>query len=167
MQTKIKINMTVKDMFSFLLNNTYRKFTGIIWVAFSLVLIAVTIITWGDVKIINSILLIVLACMYTVVNPIMLYFKAKSQIKNNDYFKEELCYELNDEGITVTQGEAMAETKWEEIWKAVRMGRNVVVYVTNLRAFVWPVSCISEQYEEIYGIIRKNMNIRCKLKSRL
>ena len=87
MQSQFKVNITVKDMYTFLMNNTYRKFTGIIWIIFSLIVIGVTIYTWGDIKIANSILLIVLASLYTVVHPIILWLKAKAQIKNNDYFK--------------------------------------------------------------------------------
>lgn len=67
MKTEFDVNISEKNMFVFLFNNTYRRMTGIIWIIFSIVIIGVTVYTWGDVKIQNSILMILLASLYTVI----------------------------------------------------------------------------------------------------
>ena len=49
MKTEFDVNISEKNMFVFLFNNTYRRITGIIWIIFSIVIIGVTVYTWGDV----------------------------------------------------------------------------------------------------------------------
>lgn len=164
MQTEFKVNITVKDLYGFLINNTYRKLTGVIWIIFSIAVIIVAIYTWGDVKLANSILLIVMALLYTVVNPILLYLKAKAQLKNNDYFKNELAYKTDATGITVSQGTESTTIKWNEMWKAVKYGGIVVVYVTNIRAFILPVRCIGDQFNNFVDNAASGLGNRCHLK---
>ena len=166
MQTEFKVNITVKDMFCFQMNNTYRKLTGIIWIIFSIVVIGVVIYTWGDVKILNSILLIVVASLYTIVNPILIYLRSKAQIKNNDYFNNELTYRTDSKGITVSQGSESTSIKWDEMWKAVKYGEIVVVYVTTIRVFILPIRCIGEQYNNFVQNATDGLGARCHLKKK-
>lgn len=117
MKTEFDVNISEKNMFVFLFNNTYRRVTGIIWIIFSIVIIGVTVYTWGDVKIQNSILMILLASLYTVINPLMLYSRARKQVRNNDYFANVLHYVVDEEGVKVSQNGQNASVKWDEVWK--------------------------------------------------
>lgn len=164
MQTEFKVNITVKDIFSFQINNTYRKLTGVIWIIFSVAVLGVAIYTWGDVSIGNTILLIIMSLLYTVVNPIMLYLKAKAQVKNNDYFNNELVYRTDSKGITVSQGSETTTVKWNEMWKAVRYGGIVIVYITTIRAFILPVRCLGEQYNSFVDNAAEGLGARCRLR---
>lgn len=164
MEIKFDIDLTTKDMYKFLLNNTYRRLTGIIWVIFSVIVAAVTVITWGKVELANSVLMIIMASLYTVINPVMLYFKAKSQVKKNETLNSTLHYVIDEEQITVSQGELTERTKWKDIYKLVKYGKQVIVYVTSLNAFVWPLSAIGEHYNEIAEIADKAIGKRNKLK---
>lgn len=164
MNIKFDIDMTTGDMFRFLMNNTYRKATGIIWIIFSIVVAFVTVITWNSVEISNSILLIITASLYTVINPLMLYFKARTQIKKNASFNSTLHYTVDEEKITVLQGELSESTKWKDIYKAVKYGNQIVIYVTNFNAFVWPLKAVGEYTQEIIDIADKALGNRNKIK---
>ena len=137
MKTEFDVNISEKNMFVFLFNNTYRRMTGIIWIIFSIVIIGVTVYTWGDVKIQNSILMILLASLYTVINPLMLYSRARKQVRNNDYFANVLHYVVDEEGVKVSQNGQNASVKWDEVWKIVSYGSEIAAYVSTDRAFIW------------------------------
>ncbi len=166
MKAEFEVKLTTKDMFVFLLNNTYRKLTGIIWMVFSVVVVGVVIFTWGKegVQLYQSILLIVLASLYTIINPIMLLFRAARQIKTNETLRKPLHYVVDEEGITVSQGELSEKTPWENIWKAVKYGDQVVIYVTQLRVFNMPLRFVGDQYEALAGLAKEGLKERCKLK---
>ena len=166
MKAQFKVNINVKDMYTFLMNNTYRKFSGIIWIVFSLTVVGIAIYTWGDVKLVNSILLIVLASLYTVIHPIILWLKAKAQIKNNDYFKQTLDYTADSKGIKVSQGEESTMIKWDEMWKAVRYGGDVVVYVSTIRAFILPIRCMGDQYNNFVEAATQGLGSKCRLRKK-
>lgn len=68
-EVNFDIQITDKDLFKFSINNIYRKFTGILWIVFSITVIFITVYTWGDVSINNSILLICMALLFSVMNP--------------------------------------------------------------------------------------------------
>ena len=131
MKTEFDVNISEKNMFVFLFNNTYRRITGIIWIIFSIVIIGVTVYTWGDVKIQNSVLMILLASLYTVINPLMLYSRARKQVRNNDYFANVLHYVVDEEGVKVSQNGQNAQVKWDEVWKIVRYGNEIAAYVST------------------------------------
>ena len=166
MKTEFSVNITEKDLFAFLMSNTYKKFTGVMWIVFSIVCVGIAIYTWGDVKIWNSIILIFAASFYTIINPILLYSKAKRQIKNNDYFNNELMYKTDSKGITVSQGAESTTIKWDEMWKAVKYGQIAVVYVTTIRAFILPIRCIGEQYNNFVDNASGGLGTRCHLKKK-
>ena len=166
MQINFQVTMTSKKLAKFLINNTYRKLTGIIWIVFSLVVVAVTVYTWGKVDLRSSILMIVLASLYTVINPLMLIYKAGKQVKDNKAFAEPLNYELDDKGITVSQGDNSETTAWDETWKFVKYGDQLIMYITTVRAFVWPVADIGEKYDKIVALAEEKMGKRCKIKKK-
>ena len=163
MKAEFDVKLTAGDMFRFLMNHSYRKVIGIVWVIFSLVVVAVTVITWGKVELLQSVLLIVLASLYTIINPIMLWFKACKQVKN--HFKEPLHYLIDENGITVSLGEASETTPWDQIWKAVNYGSQVVIYVTNIRVFNMPVRCMEGQYGTLRELAGAGLAERCYLKA--
>lgn len=164
MNIKFDIDMTTGDMFRFLMNNTYRKVTGIIWIIFSVVVAFVTVITWNSVELSTSILLIISASMYTIINPVMLYFKARAQIRKNASFNSTLHYAVDEESITVSQGELSESTKWSDVYKAVKYGNQIVIYVTSLNVFVWPLKAVGEYYQDIVNIADKTLGKRNKIK---
>lgn len=165
MKAEFEVKLTTKDMFVFLLNNTYRKLTGIIWMVFSLIVVGVVIFTWGKegVQIYQSILLIVLASLYTVINPIMLLFRAARQIKTNETLQKPLHYVVDEEGIEVSQGELSEKTLWENIWKAVKYGDQIVIYVTQLRVFNMPLRFVGDQYDALASLAKEGLKERCKI----
>lgn len=165
MEVSFDVDIEVGDMYKFLLNNVYRKVTGIIWVVFSFVVIGVTVYTWGDVEYAYSALMILLAALYTVINPVMLYFKARRQIKRTDAFKNTLHYTVDGEGIKISQGEANAEAAWEDMWKAVRYGSQIVVYANAMSAFIWPIRCVGN-YDALVDIMHENMGERCHVRKK-
>lgn len=166
MKAEFKVNITPKDMFCFLINNTYRKFTGIIWIIFSIAVIGVAVYTWGDVNIGNSILLIVTASLYTVINPLILWMKANAQIKHNNYFNNELVYAVDAKGISVSQNEESTTIKWDEMWKAVKYGKLVVVYVSTIRAFILPIRCMEDEYNNFVELAQGGLANRCHLRKK-
>lgn len=164
MKTEFDVNISEKNMFVFLFNNTYRRITGIIWIIFSIVIIGVTVYTWGDVKIQNSVLMILLASLYTVINPLMLYSRAKKQVRNNDYFANVLHYVVDEEGVKVSQNGQNASVKWDEVWKIVRYGNEIAAYVSTDRAFIWPMESIKDNYNDIVRMAEEHIGKRCHIR---
>lgn len=163
-EVNFDIQITDKDLFKFSINNIYRKFTGILWIVFSITVIFITVYTWGDVSINNSILLICMALLFSVMNPFLLWTKSKSQIKKNETMQKSIHYCINGKGVTISQGERTDHVDWNQTWKAVRYGNLVIIYVSSIRAFVLPVSQIGEQYDKLVKILSDGLQTRNHVK---
>ena len=163
-EVNFDIQITDKDLFKFSINNIYRKFTGILWIVFSITVIFITVYTWGDISINNSILLICMALLFSVMNPFLLWTKSKSQIKKNETKQRAIHYCINGKGVTISQGERTDHVDWNQTWKAVRYGNLVIIYVSSIRAFVLPVNQIGEQYDKLVKILSDGLQTRNHVK---
>ncbi len=110
----------------------------------------------------------ILAALFLVVTPVSLKGKAKTQVQRTKMFQKPLEYELSEEGVTVRQGELEVTDKWEDFSKAVSTNRAVILYVTRMRALIFPRESMEEQYEAAVKMISthmppKNVKIRVLL----
>ena len=110
--------------------------------------------------------MILLACIYTVINPVTLYFKSKAQVKKNESFSKPLNYTINETGITISQDEKSDTTKWNVMWKAVRYGNLVVVYVSTIRAFIMPVADIGDNFDKLVELLDLGLKNRNYVKKK-
>ncbi len=66
--------------------------------------------------------------MFVFVNPIMLYTKARKQVKKTPSFQKPIGYELNDEGIVVRQDDQEMVMPWDGVAKVKTTSMSIIVY---------------------------------------
>jgi len=72
-------------------------------------------------------------------------------------FQKPITYELTEEGITISQEDQQTEVKWEEFQKAVSTNRTLILYITRVRALVFPKEALGEQYTAAVQMISTHM----------
>lgn len=157
MKISFKVKLTNKEMFSFLMNNAYRKPMGVILFLFGIGCFVVAALTFRDMGIRSTLLLILLGSLYTIIQPIMLWRNACRQIRKNPVYQDELSYSFDDKGITVSQGENVTSKTWEECYKAVDYGKIVVIYIVVNNGIILPKAAIGEQYEEFAKLVKAHL----------
>ena len=162
MKVEFKVKLTRKEMFTFLINNAYRKPMGVISFLFGIGCFAVAGITWRQMGLQSTLLLILLGSIYTIIQPIMLWKSAGRQIAKNPVYKEELSYSFDDKGITVSQGESVTSKGWDECYKAADYGKVVVIYITVNNGIILPKAAIGSQYGEFVKLAGEHLPGRLK-----
>ncbi len=157
MSVKFNVKMTEKYMYDFMLYHNYTHFSGLVGAIVGVLALGMTISNFisGDTQAAGVTLIV--ALLFLVVTPSTMKQRASMQVKNTPMFQETLEYELNEEGIVVRQGEAQATTSWEECLKAVSTQKSVIVYITRVRALIFPKACMGDQYEEAIKMIHTHM----------
>ncbi|MCR5583900.1 MAG: YcxB family protein [Lachnospiraceae bacterium] len=140
------VNMKTLYLFEFLYINSYGGFRSIINYGFSVIAIVALIMGFGD-SLISKIALVVLALLFTVINPAMLLFKAWRQAKLNPGFSSPVNYSFSSEGITLTQGEASQDAPWELILLAQETRLSIILFTGNNNATILPKADIGEQLD--------------------
>lgn len=158
-QKEIRFSTTVvvKDMFDFLMRHTYVSISGIFGVLLSIGAIVLFLYNYNKQEMFYNVLLLLIAAVFLIIQPIQLWIKAAKQVKLNPMFKEALYYTLNEEGIIVTQKEETLSLKWEEIKKVVESKRNIIIYVTSVSAYILPKNQLQMQLSDIRKILKAYM----------
>lgn len=162
MEVKVEVKLTKKEMFNFLLRHNYTAFGGICGIVLSIGALVMLFLNLGNEKMSVSykVALIAVALLFTVVQPIMLYFKAATQIKNSDAINKPMVYEFNKTGVTITQGEDSVTNKYEDITKVISTKVSVIIYVSKYRAFIIPKASIGEDFETLKDLLVANVKAR-------
>lgn len=157
MSVKFNVEMKEKYMYDFMLYHTYTHISGLLGAVVGVVALGLGISTImsGDVQ--ASMPALLIAILFLIVTPMSTKNRAKMQVKNSEMFQKPLEYEFSEEGVTVRQDELEAVNKWEEFDKAVSTQKSVILYITRVRAIIFPKECMGEQYEEVLKMIHTHM----------
>lgn len=157
MAVKFEVQMTKKAMFDFLLYSSYTSLTGILNVVIGFVTLGVGVnkVVQGDFS--AAAIFFMFATVFLVGNPINIKMRASEQVIRTPMFQKPLCYELNEEGVTVSQDDQTASNKWEDFRKVITTKQSVIMYITKKRAIIFPKECLGEQYNAVVEAIAAHM----------
>ena len=137
-EIKFKIALKVNDLYYFMMHHYYSKPAGIIGLVLSIGSLVLLITRWNVTDATAKMLYFIIALLFTVINPLMLLTKAKAQIQRNKSLGGGLEYILSDEHLSVCLGEERADVGWDQIIRVKDNGRELLVYMTAARAYIWP-----------------------------
>lgn len=144
-QLSVKINS--KELYSFLLWHTYTTASGLFGLFISVMSLVLLAMGYANGDSFRALALIVLGLMFTVINPILLYKKARNQAVNNPVYKNEMIYILDEKGITLKAGEAEETVEWTRIRKCRKTKVVYILYTTKIHAILLPFSAMKEEKE--------------------
>lgn len=161
----LKIELKVADMYEFLLRHTYTSVIGLVGVMISLIALVLFFLNLSDSDMQQRVLLLVIASLFTIINPIQLRMKARQQVSLNPMFKIPLEYEFSNEGITVRQNEQQNDLQWQDAYKVVETKKLIIIYFSKATGFILPKGQMENQKEDLISLIKANVEEgKCKLK---
>lgn len=138
-------------MYDYMLMHSYNSPAGILGSAFGAVLILFAIMT-------QQWIFIILGAVMLLYLPWTLFIKSRRQILSNPSFQEPLEYTLDEEGLTVSQGEAQEKMAWEDMYKAVSTGRSIILYTSRVNATLFPKRQLGDQKMAVIEMISTHMS---------
>lgn len=157
MPVKFNVKMTAEYMYDFMLYHNYTHMSGLMTAIAGVLSFAVFIQKLIDGEMQACAVWFMCAVLFLVISPSSMKAKAKSQVNNTEMFQKPLEYEFTEEGILVSQEDAKAETKWDEVTKAVSTQKSVILYLGRVRALILPKASMGDQYEEALKMIHTHI----------
>lgn len=155
---KFKTQLTAKEIFKFSLIYTYFGTSGIL-AAFMIIIGALmcarAIVQQQELTYIIMGALIVI--LFVIINPVMLYMKAKKQVMTNPVYKQPSYYTMKDEGIFVEIGEETGTIEWQRILKIRHILGLYILYTGRQQAFVFPEEAMGDQKDAISSYIEEHV----------
>lgn len=148
-EISFSVKMTAKEVYKFTLYHIYHSFSGflgILLAAFSLIMLATSFQTLSNQ---TRTFLILLAAWVIVIDPLMLYSRAKSQVKKNKVYQKPLTYTLNADGITVSQEEISQTVAWERLRFIIETKSQYLIYSNRINAFIFPKEAVGDNCQAL------------------
>ena len=164
-EIKLTIHIKTMDMFWFFMKHFYSSFSGIFGVIVSLGALVFWVLSLGKREPFQMVLLLILASLFTVLQPMQFLMKAYQQVKLSPIYKEPIDYILTEKEICVHQKEETVQIPWENVYKVVESGKAIYIYTSAVHSFIWPKSQTNEKTESIKALIKEKAQAdKCKLK---
>lgn len=151
------VTLHTGELFSFTMRHTYLSISGIFSLLISFGSLLICLLEFQKFQTATIMVLLFIAALFTIIQPLLLYGKCKAQIKKSDNINSPLHYTLSEEGITVRQEAQEAEVKWYEIRKAVQARKGMYLYMSPVRAFIFPKEQCGSQYGTIQSTVLEQM----------
>lgn len=155
MKAEFEVNMTVKDMYNFNIYHNYHNMSGLAGLLFGVVALFISVYSYGEVSISYTLMMAFFGLLFTVITPARIMLKSAQQVKLTPMFKKPLKYTVSEENITIEQDDQKVEIPWEDVYKVKDTGKSIVIYITSVRAYIFPKRDLAEQEQKLLEIIRK------------
>lgn len=151
-EVEVDILLTVRDLYRFTLRHTYTGFSGIIGLIISIGAIVLLVCNFEQYDSLVSLALLIIGLTFTVLQPLMLHAKVKKQMKRTGSFAMPLYYRINEEGIMVSQNDEVVLLEWPEVRRLVKTKKAVYIYMSPVRAFIFPTDQCGGQQKLLVDI---------------
>lgn len=157
MEKEIKVTIQIKtmDMFRFFMKHFYSNFSGIFGIILSLGAFVLFLFGIGKREPFQLILLLILASLFTILQPAQFLLKAYQQVKLMPIYKEPIEYTLKDAGIYVKQNEENVELPWEKVYKVKETNKAIYVYTSPVHSFIFPKEQLGEKTEPVKTLLKE------------
>lgn len=147
---ELDIKIESGDLYDYNLRHAYNSPAGLMGSVLGAIMIISGAVTSTWISLIGGIILLAYL-------PWTLFIKSKQQALSNPVFKEPLHYVLDDEGITISQGEVTTTQKWDEMLKAVSTSRSIIVYTSKVNATIFPKQQLGDKKALVIEVISTHM----------
>lgn len=157
MAVKFDVKMTQKALFDFTLHTSYTSIGGIAGVVLggAGLVMAINHIAAGDMSGASPFVLI--ALFFLVGNPITMWSRCANQVLKTPMFQKPISYELTEEGVLISQDDQSVLNEWQNFEKAISTNKSIILYVTKVRALIFPRESLGEQYAAAVQMISTHM----------
>ena len=159
MNTEFSVNMTVFDMYKFLMRHAYVCISGLISVLISVGALVILVVRFEYLTPSQMGLLALAGCIFTIVLPMHLWTRAGAIVKLTPSFQKTLNYRVNDDGVYVSQDEEEVLLPWSGVFKTVETKTQLVVYSSPKNGFIFPKNQIGDSLEVIKKLIDKYKDV--------
>ena len=152
-EVKFSVQMKTVYMFDFLYWHSYHGITGIINYALSFAGVAALIAGFGKGNTMVTVMLVALASLFTVINPLLLFYKAARQVKKSPMFAKPLFYKFDTRGFSISQDNNSDSAEWSTVVLIRETGKSIILYMGAANALILPKKDIGTQSGDLKKLI--------------
>lgn len=150
MKYKFIYKTTAFDLWQLSMYNMYTSMVGVCNIIFTVAMLLLTAKFWGNVNSFVKMLLILAICLFTVIQPIIVYTRAKRQAAS---FTHDMEIGFDDNGIHVKTDNKASDLKWNRIKGVSKKPGMIVIFSTTKHGFILTNKVLGKQKEDFYDYV--------------
>lgn len=154
---ELETKITTKELYSYLMMHTYSSFSGKVCVILSILALIMLLLGAGKGDMTKTAILGIVAALYTVINPVMLYLKAARQAKLNPAYKDSMKFGFHEKGVNIAFGGNEGMITWDKIIKKKKTKKVYALYTDPIHAFLIAIKDLRKNGTEIEDYIEAHI----------
>lgn len=139
------VQMKAMELFQFKLYHVYHGFSGVVGILLTLIAAVMLAVDFKNMVPQSRAVMILVILWFVVIDPLRFLANSGKQMKLNKVYQEQLQYQLDESGITVSQNETTQTIGWDNLVKIVETKHQFIVYSSKIHAFIFPKQDIGAQ----------------------
>jgi hypothetical protein len=128
----------------------YGSIIGVCNIIFTVAILLLATKFWEDVSSFIKILLIISISLFTVIQPIAVYIRAKRQIAT---VPQDMEIGFDDNGIHIKTSNQNSDLKWSTIKGVIKKPSMIIIFTTMKHGFIITNKMLGKQKETFYDYI--------------
>lgn len=161
-ELRFHVRMTVNDLWRFSMYHANRSYMGVFNLLFTVAPIYLLFFQGENLLLPQRFLLVVCACMFSVIQPSMLLLKARRQAQSRSA-REPIDLTFREEGLLAEQAGEQMELEWERVSQVRRIPGELLIYTDRIHAYLLPDRAVADRREELNDYLKKHLpKEKCK-----
>ena len=152
MRCEFDVKMTTSALYDYNMHHAYTSASGLLGTLVGVLLLI------GFAGNTDYPALLVAGLIILFYMPVTLYTRAKKQILLNPAFKKAIHYVMDDNGVTVSDGENEMTAEWSDMFRAYSTNQSIILATSRINAWIFPKKDLKEDRYALIEMISTHMS---------
>ncbi len=147
MRYKYTYRTTARDLWQLSMYYIYGSLAGLCNIIFTVAAFALGFSRWDQAQGLMRCLIVLGCCLFTVIQPLMIYVKAKKQTAG---ITQDTQVTIDDNGLHIRVGNDTSDLPWNSVKRISRKPAMIIVFSDTTHGFVFTNRVLGNEKEEFY-----------------
>ena len=147
MRYKYTYRTTARDLWQLSMYYIYGSLAGLCNIIFTVAAFALGFSRWDQAQGIVRCLIVLECCLFTVIQPLMIYAKAKKQAAG---ITQDTQVSIDDNGLYIRVGDDTSQLPWKSVKRISRKPAMIIIFSDTTHGFIFTNSVLGNEKEEFY-----------------
>lgn len=150
MKYQFNYQTTAFDIWQLSMRGVYGSMVGVSNIIFTVAMFMLTVRFWGDVNSFIKMLLVMGIGLFTFIQPVLVYLRAKRQAAT---LPEEMEIGFDDEGVHINTEKQRSVLQWTEIKGVYKKTTSIVIMAKNKQGFILTNRVLGKRKDDFYDYV--------------
>ena len=147
MRYKYTYRTTARDLWQLSMYYIYGSLAGLCNIIFTVAAFALGFSRWDQGQGIVRCLIVLGCCLFTVIQPLMIYAKAKKQAAG---ITQDTQVSIDDSGLYIRVGDDTSQLPWKSVKRISRKPAMIIIFSDTTHGFIFTNRVLGNEKEEFY-----------------